>query len=363
MSEFFSTVAVGWGKVWPILFAILFFGLIIISHELGHFTFAKLFKVKVNQFAIGMGPKLLKKKKGDTEYSLRLLPIGGFVAMEGEDDESEDEGAFCKKKTWKRMIIVAAGATVNLILGFLIVVFMLTQQELIGTPQINSFYEEATTVNYGLKEGDIVKQINGRRVFSQYDLNFLLSRDEDAVVDFVVERNKTEHTVNGVKFLTQEKDGMEIMIYDFSVVGVEPSFLSVMKYGLCETVSIGRIVWISFFDLITGRYGFKDLSGPIGTVGYIAEVTQEAVQTKTDLSPVLMIMALISINIGIFNLLPIPALDGGRLFFLLIELIFRKPINRKYEGWIHAVGLVLLMLLMVAISFSDITKLVRGELF
>ncbi|MBQ3150916.1 MAG: site-2 protease family protein [Clostridia bacterium] len=362
MSEFFSTVAVGWGKVWPILFAIFFFGVIIMSHELGHFTFAKLFKVKVNKFAIGMGPKLFKKKKGDTEYSLRLFPIGGFVAMEGEDDDSEDEGAFSKKKVWQRIIIVAAGAIVNLILGLLIVIFMLTQENLIGTPRVNQFYEEATTVNYGLQEGDIIKEINGRKVFSSYDLSFLLSRDKDGTVDFVVDRNGEEKALSGVRFQTAElEDGTTTMVFDFSVVGIEPSFTSVIKYGFLESISIGRIVWISFFDLITGTYGFSDLSGPIGTVGYIAEITQEAV--KTDITPMLMILALISINIGIFNLLPVPALDGGRLFFLFIELIFRKPINRKYEGWIHAVGLVLLMLLMVAISFSDITKLVRGELF
>ena len=362
MSEFFSTVAVGWGKVWPVLFAILFFGIIIMSHELGHFTFAKLFKVKVNQFAIGMGPKIFKRKKGETEYSLRLFPIGGFVAMEGEDDDSEDERAFGKKKVWQRIIIVAAGAIVNLILGLIIVIVMLTQEDLIGTPIVNQFYDEATTVNYGLQEGDIIEKINGRRVFSSYDLTFLLSRDKDGAVDFTVNRNGEEKVLNAVKFDTKTlDDGTTSMIFDFSIVGIEPSFVSVLKYGFLEAVSIGRIVWISFFDLITGTYGFSDLSGPIGTVGYIAEITQEAV--KTDLSPMLMILALISINIGIFNLLPIPALDGGRLFFLFIELIFRKSINRKYEGWIHAVGLVLLMLLMVAISFSDITKLVRGELF
>ena len=361
MAEFFSTIAVGWGKVWPILFAIVFFGIIIASHELGHFAFAKLFGVRVNQFAIGMGPAIWKKQKGETEYSLRLLPIGGFCAMEGEDGDSEDERAFFKKKVWQRMIIVAAGAIVNLIIGFLIVLVMLSQENLIGTTQINTFYENAATKQSGLLEKDEILEINGRRVYSQYDLGFLLSRDKDSNVDFVVRRDGQKTEVKNVHFDTKTaEDGTEIMVYDFIIVGVKPSFLSVMRYGFRETVSIGRIVWISLFDLVTGRYGFKDLSGPIGTVGMIAQVTQEAV--RTDLTPILTILALISINIGIFNLLPIPALDGGRLFFLLIEGIFRKPINRKYEGWIHAVGLVLLMALMLAISFSDILKLARGEL-
>ena len=361
MSDFFATIAVGWGKVWPYLFAVLFFGVIIASHELGHFATAKLFDVRVNQFAIGMGPAIFKRKKGETEYSLRIFPIGGFCAMEGEDGESDDERAFFRKKVWKRFIIVAAGAVVNLILGFLIVLVMLCGEDLIGTPQINQFYENAATQQCGLQEKDILLKINGRRVYSQYDLGFLLSRDKDSTVDFTVKRDGKVVEVPNVRFDTRtEEDGTESMVYDFVIVGVEPGFLSVIKYGFLETISIGRIIWISLFDLVTGTYGFKDLSGPIGTVSMIAQVTETA--TKTDLSPILMILALISINIGIFNLLPIPALDGGRLFFLLIEGIFRKPINRKYEGWIHAVGLVLLIGLMIAISFSDILKLARGEL-
>ena len=361
MSHFFSTIALGWGKVWPILFAIVFFGIIIAAHELGHFAFAKLFGVRVNQFALGMGPAIWKKQKGETEYSLRLFPVGGFCAMEGEDGDSEDERAFFKKKVWKRMIIVAAGAVVNLLLGLLLVFVMLSQENLIGTPQINQFYDGASTKQTGLAEKDIIVEINGRRVFSQYDLGFLLARDKDSNVDFVVKRDGQKVEVKGVHFDTQTlEDGTESMVYDFIIVGVPPTFLSVLRYGLMETVSIGRIIWISLFDLVTGTYGFKDLSGPIGTVGMIAQVTQEA--TRTDLTPILTILALITINIGIFNLLPIPALDGGRLFFLLIEGIFRKPINRKYEGWIHAVGLVLLLGLMLAISFSDILKLARGEL-
>ena len=360
MSDFFSTVAVGWGKIWPILFAVVFFGIIIASHELGHFALAKLFDVRVNEFAIGMGPKIWKKKKGETEYSLRLFPIGGFCAMEGEDGESDDDRAFYKKKVWQRILIVAAGAIVNLILGVLIVMVMLTQQDLIGTPQINQFYENAATQRCGLEAKDEILKINGRHVYSQYDLGFLLSRDKDNSVDFIVRRGGEQVAVNGVKFdVRTEEDGSETMIYDFIIVGVEPTFFHVLKYGARESLSMARIVWVSLFDLITGRFGFKDLSGPIGTVAIISEVTKES---KTDLTPILTILALISINIGIFNLLPIPALDGGRLFFLFIEAIFRKPVNRKYEGWIHAVGLVLLMAMMLAISFSDILKLIRGEL-
>ncbi len=355
------TAAAVWGKVWPILIALLFFGLIISFHELGHFIFAKLFKVQVNEFSLGMGPAIFKKKKGETQYSLRLLPIGGYVSMEGEDEDSENERAFCNIKAWKRFIIIAAGGVVNLIMGVIVVAIMLaTSGDLIGTPQINFFHEDAATATQGLQESDVIKKINGKTVFSEYDLSFLMARDKDGVIDFVVERNGEKVPVNGVKFDTvKNPDGTITIIYDFVIVGVKSNVWTVAKNAVLESISIARIVWLSLFDLVTGQYGLSDLSGPIGTVTIIADTAQNAV-AQTDYSTLFMIMALIAINIGLFNLLPLPALDGGRLFFLLIEMIFRKPIPRKYEGWIHAIGLGLLLLLMVVISFSDIMKLIKG---
>lgn len=354
------TAAAVWGKAWPILVAILFFGLIIMFHELGHFLFAKLFKVQVNEFSMGMGPTLFKFKKGETKYSLRLLPIGGFVSMEGEDEESENERAFCNKPVWQRFIVVAAGGVVNLIMGIIIVAIMLCQSDLIGTPEIHSFHENAVSSQYGLQVDDKIKEINGRKVFSEYDISFLMVRDDDGVIDFVVERNGEKVNLNGVKFETKDNNGTMTIIYDFIIKGVEPSFLSVTKNAVLESVSIARVVWISLLDLVTGRYGINELSGPIGTVTIIADAAQTATQ-QMDWTMLLMLMALIAINIGLFNLLPLPALDGGRLFFMAIEFIFRKPVPRKYEGWVHAIGLVLLMLLMVVISFSDILKLIKGQ--
>ncbi|MBQ2848509.1 MAG: site-2 protease family protein [Clostridia bacterium] len=353
------SAAAVWGKVWPILIAILFFGLIIMFHEFGHFIFAKLFKVQVNEFSMGMGPTLFKFKKGETKYSLRLLPIGGFVSMEGEDEESENERAFSNKPVWQRFIIVAAGGVVNLIMGVIIVAIMLCQSELIGLPQIHSFHENAVSSQHGLQVGDKIKKINGKKVFSEYDLSFLMARDKDGIIDFVVEREGEKINLDAVKFQTVDNNGTLTIIYDFIIQGVEPGFLSVTQNAVLESVSIGRVVWISLMDLVTGQYGLSDLSGPIGTVSIIADAAQSATQ-QMDWTMLLMIMALIAINIGLFNLLPLPALDGGRLFFMAIELIFRKPVPKKYEGWVHAVGLVLLMLLMVVISFSDIMRLIKG---
>ena len=353
------SVATVWGKVWPFLVAILFFGLIIMLHELGHFLFAKLFKVQVNEFSMGMGPTLFKFKKGETKYSLRLFPIGGFVSMEGEDEDSENERAFCNRPVWQRFIIVAAGGTINLIMGVIIVAIMLCQSDLIGLPQIHSFHENSVSSQYGLQINDKIKKINGKQVFSEYDISFLMARDKDGVIDFVIERDGENINLNGVKFQTADNNGTLTIVYDFIIKGIEPGFLSVTKNALLESVSIARVVWISLMDLITGQYGLSDLSGPIGTVGFIADAAQAATQ-ETDYTSLLMLMSLIAINIGLFNLLPLPALDGGRLFFMAIEFIFRKPVPKKYEGWVHAVGLVLLMGLMVIISFSDIIRLIKG---
>ncbi len=353
------SIAAVWGKVWPILIAILFFGLIIFFHELGHFLFAKLFGVQVNEFAMGMGPTLFKFKKGETKYALRLLPIGGFVSMEGEDEESENERAFCNKPTWQRFIIVAAGGIINLIMGVIIVAVMLCQSDLIGLPEIHSF-EKNSVSSVQLMAGDKIKEINDKKVYSEYDLGFLMARDGDGTMDFVVERNGEDVELNGVEFQTYEKDGTVMIVYDFIIRGVEPGFLNVAKNSVLQSVSIGRIVWISLLDLVTGRYGLSELSGPIGTVEYIADAAQSSTQSK-DYSYLLNMMAMITINIGLFNLLPLPALDGGRLFFMVIEMVARKPVPRKYEGWVHAVGLVLLLLLMLVISFSDIMRLIRGS--
>ena len=359
--KFITLISAGavWGKVWPILVAILFFGLIIFFHELGHFTFAKLFKVQVNEFAMGMGPTLFKFTKGETKYALRLFPIGGFVSMEGEDEESDNERAFCKKPAWQRFIIIAAGGVVNLIMGVILVAIMLSQTNLIGLPQIHSFEENSVSSQY-LQAGDEIKKINGKNVYSEYDLSFLMARDKDGVIDFVVERDGEKLELNGVKFQTMTaEDGRLTIIYDFIIRGVEPNFLNVAKNSVLESVSIGRMVWISLLDLVTGQYGLSELSGPIGTVTFIAEAAQTATQ-QTDYSYLFTLLALIAINIGLFNLLPLPALDGGRLFFLAIEFVFRKPVPAKYEGWVHAIGMVLLLGLMVVISFSDILRLIRG---
>lgn len=348
-----------WSKVWPYLVAILFFGLLISIHEFGHFTFAKLFKVRVNEFAIGMGPAIFKKKKGETLYALRLLPVGGYVSMEGEDEESTDENAFNRKKVWQRIIVVAAGAIMNLILGVVIVGVLLSMDDLIATNKILYFEENAISQQTGLRENDEILEIDGKKVISGMDVSFLMTRSDDGVFDMTVRRDGEKVRLKDVTFQTEKKDQFTLITYDFVILGEEPTFLNVVKNSFTQTASMARLVWLSLFDLVTGQYGLTDLSGPVGTVNIIADMTSAAAESKENMINALNIMAFITINIGIFNLLPLPALDGGRLFFLVIEGIRRKPIKPKYEGYVHGAGLVLLLLLMLVVTFNDIVNLIK----
>lgn len=342
------------------MFALLFFGVIIMIHECGHFACAKLFKVKVNEFSLGMGPALFKRKKGDTLYAVRLFPVGGYVAMEGEDDASEDDRAFNKKPVWQKMIIVVAGALMNLILGFILMVLLLTTStDLIGTNTIKEFYPDAVSSQYGLQAGDRFVEIDGHHVWSELDLSFLMSRSQDGVFDFVVERDGEKVTLNDVHFATEQQNGITLIQYDFIIIGEQPGFLNIVKNAFTQSASIVRMVWLSVFDLVTGRYGMSELAGPVGTVDIIADVTAQAVSSGS-LTNLLTIMAFITINVGVANLLPLPALDGGRFLFLAIEAVRRKPVNPKYEGYVHAAGLALLLLLMVVVTYNDIARIVHG---
>lgn len=351
MAEILSFIA----SKWTILVAILFFGVIIMVHELGHFTFAKLFKVKVNEFSMGMGPKLFGKKKGDTQYSVRLFPIGGYVSMEGEDEDSEDERAFNNKPCWQRIVIVVAGALVNIFLGLFIVALTLSISDgPAGTKNIHSFVVESETqgeykrvAEYeGLKTNDKIIKIDGKNVLYYTDVAYLLSRT-DGTADIVVERD-------GEKM---EFADVELSPYQVTILGVDKTVGTVFKDTFRQSASICRMVWLSLFDMVTGKYSIKDVSGPVGVVGFMSDAAQESAKTA-DYSGLFTIMALITINIGLFNLLPIPALDGGRLLFLFIELIRRKPINQKYEALVHGIGMAILLLFMVAITFKDIYTLI-----
>ncbi len=347
-----------WSNVWPYLLAIVLFGVLIAIHEFGHFSFAKLFKVKVNEFALGMGPKIFSKKKGETAYSLRLFPIGGFVSMEGEDETSSDERAFNNKPTWQRFIIVAAGAILNLILGVVVVGVCLSCSDLVGTRVVHSFLPDAVSEATGLQVGDEIIEINNTSVYSYKGIAFNLVRDSDNKIDMVVRRNGEKVNLNDVTFNQFDFEGRQYISQDFIIVGEEPNALNVIKNAFLDSASIVQMVRLSVVDMFTGKYGMKDISGPVGTISAIAESTAEPEAFKDKILTALNFLSMITINVGVFNLLPLPALDGGRLFFIFVEIIRKKPIPAEKEGKVHTVGLVLLLALMAVITISDIIKTV-----
>ena len=333
-----------WNTVYPILIAILFFELIIIIHEGGHFVAARLMKIKVNEFSIGMGPKLIQFKKGDTKYTLRLILFGGYCAMEGESEDSDDENSFAKKKVWRRFFVVVAGALMNLILGFLVIVIMLSSGSLIGSTEIAKFDDKAVS-SATLKQGDIIKSIDGMRVYTSTDVTTGLSRSGDDTLDMTVLRDGKTLDLK-VKFNMEKYEGRNFINMDFWLVGNKKTVGGVIKESFKEWVSFTRMVFLSVHDMIVGKYGLSDLAGPVVSTA-----------VKTSAYSMLRIMALLTINVGLFNLFPIPALDGWRLFLLIFEGIFKRKLPDKWDWAINAVGLVLLLGLMCVITFSDITKL------
>lgn len=333
-----------------ILITILIFAVIIFIHECGHFAAAKLCKVRVNEFALGMGPTLFHFGKGETRYALRLFPIGGFVSMEVEDGGSGDPRAFCNQKVWKRILIVCAGAFMNLVLGFIVVLLMTIPSDRLPSMTVAQFYENASTEATGLQAGDEILRVNGRSIWVDSDLVYTLSTDEDGVVDMVVRRDGEKVELSDVAFTTQ--DGT--LVIDFTVQGVPANLPNVLSYSFRKTASIGRLVWIAVGQLITGQSSINELSGPIGTAQAIGQAV------SAGLSTVMYLFAFITINVGIFNILPVPALDGGRLIFLLFELITRRRIKPEHEAYVHFAGFVLLILLIIFVSYHDIVNLIRG---
>lgn len=338
-----------WQSVYPIIIAILFFEVIIIIHEAGHFVAARLMKIKVNEFSIGMGPKLLQFEKGETKYTLRLVPFGGYCAMEGEDSDSDLPNAFSNKKVIQRFFVVVAGAFMNLLLGLLIISIMVCNQSLIGTTSIAKFDNNAVSSST-LLVGDKIKSIDGMRVYTSTDIMTGLTRSPDSEVEFVVERNGKIEKLD-VTFQMSEYEKNQYINMDFFLVGVEKTFLNVMKESLAQFISFCRMIFLSLHDLLVGRYGVSDISGPVGAVTIVSTAV------KTSLPSVLRIMALLTVNIGLFNLFPFPALDGWRLFVLVFEGVFRKKMPAKFEWLINTIGLFLLIGLMCVVTFSDISKL------
>jgi regulator of sigma E protease len=350
-------------KTLLIIIAVLLFGLMIFIHEFGHFFTAKLCGIRVNEFAIGMGPTLFHFQRGETKYALRLLPIGGFCAMEGENGESDDERSFYKKPVWKRMLVVVMGAIMNIVLGLVLMMILLSQQSAFNSTTVAAFAENSAFQAAGIKEGDTFVSVDHYRIYGDRDLTFALATANPSSVDIVVQRGGKEIAFNDVKLNSQTADGRTYVSLDFYVKPIEKNLGTLLTKTVQDTVSVVRLVWYSLISLITGKFGFNDMAGPVGAADAVGQVITSGLKESflAGLNNVIYVMMLFTVNLGIFNLIPFPALDGGKLFLFIIEAIRRKPIQEKYVAVVETVGFALLMCFMLVVTYSDILRLVTGK--
>lgn len=440
-----------------ILIGVLLFELIIFIHEFGHFITAKKSGIKVNEFSLGMGPKIFSFGKGETKYSLRIFPIGGFCAMEGEDEESPEPRAFNNAKVWKRMIVIIAGAVMNIILGFVLMFVVVVQQDAYSSTEVQSFPATSFSSCTGLQSGDVIKEINGYGISTSMDFNYpistaelktvdgstleiykedcgnnlynmavslvqdknnklsdeqvskvneLLSKSTNEIVkakskedaysvyenyykeinnacgiknykvekiveketrkrytaDILVERNGEEKLLKNVQFFTYTtKDNSDPQVsIDFYVKPIEKTFGSVISQTFKQTISTCKMIYASLGGLLTGKFGLKDMSGPIGIASAVTTVASESLSSgfMSAVNSIIYVMMIITVNLGLFNMLPFPALDGGRFVFLIIEAIRGKSVPRKVEAIVNGIGMGLLILLMILITANDIFKLI-----
>ncbi len=335
-----------------VLLAVFVFGLLIFFHEGGHFLFARLFKVSVKEFAIGMGPKLFSKvsKKSGIAYSLRAFPIGGFVSMVGEDEESDDPNALNKKPVWQRIIIVAAGAVTNLLIGFIVMTILVFSLDILGSTTI-AVNEKSKAYEYGLRDRDVICEIDGTDIHIGDQIVYQIMRRGINPIDITVERGGETVVVEDVQFALETEQGFTYGNMDFQIYRDELTLQNKIKHSFYKSVNTVTMIWESLYDLVTGRYSMEAISGPVGVTEALTDAAKSSIPDFVNL------VVAISMNLGIMNLLPFPALDGGRLVFLVIEAIRRKPVKAEIEGYVHFAGIVILMLLMVLICAKDIIGL------
>ena len=341
-----------------IILAILAFGVLVIVHEFGHFITAKRGGVQVNEFWIGMGPTLLKHEHNGTLYCLKLLPVGGACVMEGEDGESESEHAFGRARLRRRILIVAAGALMNFLIGFVILLFAVQAPTDNGfiTTTVASISEGSSVLEGGLQEGDTIISIDGFRLLVRSDLNVAMGMSSSTTHSVKVRRGGETVELPSVPFEARIDDGEGGKLIGLTFGATPDTVVSRVQYAALTALDDARLVWVSLGQLLGGRVGVNDLAGPVGVASTMA------VTARVNIRAFLQLVAFISINLGVMNLLPLPALDGGRLVFLIIEGIRRKPVPPKYEGLVHAAGLMLLLMLMVYVTGHDILRLLTGRM-
>ena len=350
-----------------ILAAILVFGVLIAVHELGHFMAAKACGVRVNEFSIGMGPALWKKQKGETQYSLRLFPVGGFCAMEGEEEDSDDPTALNNQGFWAKLLIFAAGAAMNFIAGLLIILVLYADAQAFYVPVVAGFADGCPLESAdGLQEGDRLLRIDGEKVYVYSDISLLMGLNKTGAFDLQIERNGEVITLRDFTMERREytdQNGKAYTGYGLYFGAEEATLGRKLSYSWNNAMDFARLVRLSLQMLVTGQAGVKDPSGPVGIVSTMTQVGEQAATTRAAVENIAYLAALIAVNLAVMNLLPLPALDGGKIFFLVINAVsmqlFKKQIPAKYENYIHFAGLILLLALMAVITFSDVWKLIH----
>ncbi|NLT15071.1 MAG: peptidase M50 [Clostridiales bacterium] len=352
-----------------IAIAILVFGFLIIIHEFGHFMAAKAFNVRVVEFSVGMGPRLLKKQGKETLFSLRALPIGGSCLMEGEDEETQDPRSFTAQTRWKRFIILVAGSFMNFLTGAVIVLILTSQAVSFGSNDLAAFAGDFPHQGEaGLMVGDKIISINGERIYYSNDFITFMEFAGGKPVDMVILRNGGKIALNNLQLRKEiYPDYSETEPkYGVSFERISATFGEKLKYTAYQTMNFVRMTRVSFAMLFSGSAGLKDLSGPVGIVSAIHEEIgkDEKATTTEKLYSVANFSAFIAVTLAVMNLLPIPALDGGRIFFMIvtffIEKIIRRHVDPKYEGYIHTAGFMLLLGLMAVVMVNDVVKLFNG---
>ncbi len=348
-----------------IVIAILMFGLLIAVHEFGHFSVAKLCGIQVNEFSIGMGPLLWHHEGKKTTYSLRLLPIGGFCAMEGEDEDSDNPHAFGNAAAWKRFLVLIAGSLFNFLIGIVILLCIFSTVEATTSTTISGFMDGFPCQGEDmLMEGDEILSINGSPVLIYSDISTLLSLNSEDTVDLVVRRNGERVKLNNLPLTLREYevDGQTVQRYGLYFEVEELTIAGRLKLGFYTGIDFVRMVWWSLEMLVSGQASLDDVSGPVGIVSTMSEVGQASETVAIAIVNILYFTAFIAINLSVMNLLPIPALDGGRVLFLILNsllyLTIRREIPSKYESWVHVMGMIALFALMIVIAFHDVFKLV-----
>lgn len=327
-----------------VIYALLMICVLIFFHELGHFMAAKACGVKVNEFAIGMGPKIFKKQKGETLYSVRAFPLGGFCAMEGEDEDSNDERAFNKKSVPKKALIIVAGATMNLIIA-IVLIMVVNGIGGFKTATISKVLENSPAHVAGIKQGDKVLAINHEKINTWSDIQTAKSKSNTRELTIKINRDGKEHNLKAVLSNSGDK-----------TIGIEPQIEKNWGRAIVtapsETWNMAKSMYQGLYGLITGKVSAKELSGPVGIVYMVNKTLSQGA------SVFLYLTALISLNLAVINMLPLPALDGGRLIMIFIRKLTGKAISDRVEGIIHGVGLGLLLLLTVYVTWNDIIKFI-----